>query len=77
MKTVVLIVAMAALSVPADARQPTVYIHSNWYYVAHKDQEKICAVFHRKPSGAWTIVGAYRTPSEAAAIMKTASACVK
>ena len=77
MKRVLLIVALAVLSVPASARQPKVYIHSDSYYVAHKAQDRICVVFQRKPNGAWAIVGAYKTISQAAAAMKSAPGCVK
>ena len=77
MKTVVLIVALAVLSVPAFARQPKIYVHGDSYYVAHKAQDRICVVFHREPKGAWAIVGTYKTLSQAAAAMKSAPDCVK
>ena len=76
MTRLVLIVALVALAVPAYAK-PAIYVQSYGYYVAHKAQDKTCAVFKKKPNGSWTIVGIYKNLGEAAAIMKSASDCSK
>ena len=76
MKSVVLFVALAALSVPAEARQRQVFIFGDSYYVAHKVPDSTCVVFHKRPTGAWTIVGVFKTFGQAAATMKSAPDCV-
>ena len=74
-----LVAAITALPMPAlAAYQYRVVSHG--YYVAHRANDKICAVFHRNPVGnAWVIVGStkYEFIADAAAVMKNAPECIK
>ena len=73
------VAALIALPVPAlGAYKYRVVSHG--YYVAHRADDKICVVFHRKPVGnAWVIVGAtkYDFIADAAAVMRNATECTK
>ena len=74
MRRLSLSLALLALATPATAKW-TVAARGNEYYVAHKVQDRICAVFKKKPQGSWVIVGSYKSLREAATVMKSAADC--
>ena len=80
-KLLKLLLVAAFIAVPVSAPAAYKYrVLSHGYYVAHKANDKICVVFHKKPIGnAWIIVGEtkYEFIADAAAVMRSAPECTK